>query len=376
MTFHVFLPSLDRMTSAESYDTVHVNGNKKIRERVKKITIADVAREAGVSRQTVSRVLNDKSEIRPSTRESVMQVIERLGYSPSGIARGLATNKTLTVGLVVPDITNPFFPEIARGVEDVVREHDYEMFLCNSVEDPEREEHVLRALEDKRVDGAIICSSRLPDGQLFPRLRQQRAAVLVNRLAPPELAGTVRVQDAEGTEQAVNHLLAGGHRVIGFLCGPSNSHSAKERARGFEAALSAGEHRLDRDLMCPCPPNPEGGYEVALALLSEHTGIDGLVCYNDLVAVGALRACAKLGLRVPDDVAVVGCDDIMVAGLLSPALTTLRVPKYEIGASAARMLLDRIGERRGKSEVVLRPELIVRESAPQAGPSERIKGGE
>jgi LacI family transcriptional regulator len=352
-----------------------VSGNKGVRERVNKITIADVAREAGVSRQTVSRVLNDKSEIRASTRESVMQVIERLGYSPSGIARGLATNKTLTVGLVVPDITNPFFPEIARGVEDVVRKHGYEMFLCNSVEDPGREEHVLRALEDKRVDGAIICSSRLPDERLFPRLRQQRAAVLVNRLAPPELAGTVRVEDAEGTEQAVNHLLAGGHHVIGFLCGPSNSHSAKERARGFEAALSAGEYRLDRDLMRPCPPNPEGGYEAALALLSEHSGIDGLVCYNDLVAVGALRACAKLGLRVPDDVAVVGCDDIMVAGLLSPALTTLRVPKYEIGASAARMLLDRIGERRGKSEVLLRPELIVRESAPQAGPSERIKGG-
>jgi LacI family transcriptional regulator, galactose operon repressor len=176
------------MTSAESYDTVHVSGNKEIRERVKKITIADVAREAGVSRQTVSRVLNDKSEIRPSTRESVMRVIERLGYSPSGIARGLATNKTLTVGLVVPDITNPFFPEIARGVEDVVRKHGYEMFLCNSVEDPGHEEHVLRALEDKRVDGAIICSSRLPDGRLFPHLRQQRAAVLVNRLAPPELA--------------------------------------------------------------------------------------------------------------------------------------------------------------------------------------------
>jgi LacI family transcriptional regulator len=363
------------MTSAESYDTVHVSGDKGVRERVNKITIADVAREAGVSRQTVSRVLNDKSEIRASTRESVMQVIERLGYSPSGIARSLATNKTLTVGLVVPDITNPFFPEIARGVEDVVRERGYEMFLCNSVEDPGREEHVLRALEDKRVDGTIICSSRLPDGRLFPRLRQQRTAVLVNRLAPPELAGTVRVEDAEGTEQAVNHLLAGGHRVIGFLCGPSNSHSAKERARGFEAALSAGEYRLDQDLMRPCPPNLDGGYEAALALLSEHSGIDGLVCYNDLVAVGALRACIELGLRVPDDVAVVGCDDIMVAGLLSPALTTLRVPKYEIGASAARMLLDRIGERRGKSEVLLRPKLIVRESAPQAGPSESVKEG-
>jgi LacI family transcriptional regulator len=355
-----------------------VSGNKwgHVREREQRITIADVAREAGVSRQTVSRVLNDKSEIRASTRESVMLVIERLGYSPSGIARSLATNKTLTVGLVVPDITNPFFPEIARGVEDVARERGYEMFLCNSVEDPGREESVLRALEDKRVDGTIICSSRLPDEHLFPRLRQQRAAVLVNRIAPPELAGTVRVEDAEGTVKAVNHLLDAGRGVIGFLCGPPNSHSARERARGYKTALSGANDGLDETLMHPCMPNPVGGYEVARALLSEHAGIDGLVCYNDLVAVGALRACAELGLQVPGDIAVVGCDDIMVASLLSPALTTLRVPKYEIGASAARMLLERISGRRGESEVVLQPELVVRESAPGMDLSEKAEGGE
>ena len=347
-----------------------------MRESARRITIADVAREAGVSRQTVSRVLNGKGEIRASTRESVMRVIERLGYSPSGIARSLATNKTLTVGLVVPDITNPFFPEIARGVEDVARERGYEMFLCNSGEDPEREDDVLRALQDKRVDGTIICSSRLSDERLFTRLRQQRAAVLVNRHAPSELAGTVRVDDAEGTFQAVDHLLAGGRCVIGFLCGPPTSRSGRERARGFKAALSAAGTGLDETLMRPCPPNPQGGYEEALALLSERPEIDGLVCYNDLVAVGALRACAGLGSRVPDDVAIVGCDDIMVAGLLSPALTTLRVPKYDIGATAARMLLDRISGRDGEDEVLLQPELVVRESAPGLDPSETAEGRE
>jgi LacI family transcriptional regulator len=333
------------------------------RERVNRITIADVAREAGVSRQTVSRVLNDKAEISTSTRESVMRVIERLGYSPSGVARSLATNRTLTVGLVVPDITNPFFPEIARGVEYVARERGYEMFLCNSVEDPDREENVLRALEDKRVDGTIICASRLPDGRLFPRLRGQRAAVLVNRLAPTELAGSVRVEDAEGTEQAVNHLRGSGRGVIGFLSGPPNSHSARERARGFQTALATADRNGGH--VRSCSPNPEGGYGAALALLSENGGIDALLCYNDLVAVGALRACAEIGLDVPRDVAVVGCDDIMFAGLLSPALTTLRVPKYDIGASAARMLLDRIGGRRGEDEILLRPELVVRASAPR-----------
>lgn len=330
-----------------------------------KITIADVAREAGVSRQTVSRVLNDKREISASTRESVMRVIERLGYRPSGIARSLATNKTLTVGLVVPDITNPFFPEIARGVEDVVRGRGYEMFLCNSVEDPGREERVLRALEDKRVDGTIICSSRLPEERLLPRLRRQRAVVLVNRMAPSELAGSVRVEDAEGTEQAVKHLLDSGRHVIRFLGGPPNSHSARERIRGFETTIAAEGGEPDPDLTYPCPPNPEGGYQAALALLSAQPEIDGLVCYNDLVAVGVLRACDELGLRVPDDLAIVGCDDIMFAGLLSPSLTTLRVPKYDLGANAARMLLERIGGRDGENEILLKPVLIVRESAPR-----------
>jgi len=325
-----------------------------------------VAREAGVSRQTVSRVLNGKAEISASTRESVMKVIERLGYRPSGVARGLATNRTLAIGLVVPDIANPFFPEIARGAEDTLRRQGYEMFLCNTIEDPELEKAVLSALEDKRVDGTIVCSSRLPDEELYPRLRRQQAVVLVNRPAAPDLAGSVCVDDASGTAQAVHHLLSAGREVIGFLSGPPRSHSGKERLKGYQAALSMAGRELEPGLMVPCTPNPEGGYDAARYLLSERHDINGLICYNDLVAVGALRACAELDLRVPDDVSVVGCDDIMIASLVSPALTTLRVPKYEIGSEAARMLLDRIAGRYDQTEVVLEPELVVRMSAPSA----------
>ena len=328
-----------------------------------------MAREAGVSRQTVSRVLNGKAEISASTRESVTKVIDRLGYRPSGIARGLATNSTLTAGLVVPDIANPFFPEIARGVEDTLRSRGYEMFLCNTIEDPDLEKAVLSALEDKRVDGTIVCSSRLPEDELFSRLRRQQAVVLVNRPAPPDLAGSVCVDDAFGTAQAVRHLLSAGREVIGFLSGPPRSHSGKERTRGFKAALSMAGRELKSDLMVPCPPNPEGGYDVTRYLLSERHDIDGLICYNDLVAVGALRSCAELGLRVPDDVSVIGCDDILIASLISPALTTLRAPKYEIGSEAARMLLDRLAGNHDRTEVVLTPELVVRISAPRSNSS-------
>lgn len=190
--------------------------------------------------------------------------------------------------------------------------------------------------------------------------------MLVNRPAPPEVAGSVRMDDAFGTAQAVRHLLDSGCKVIGLLAGPPNSHSGKERTRGFEAVHSAASRGLEPGLVVPCIPNSEGGYEAALSLLSAHPAIDGLVCYNDLVAVGALRACAELGLGVPDDVALVGCDDIMVAGLVSAALTTFRAPRYEIGAHAVRMILDHIVGRREQAEMVLEPELVVRDRAPRA----------
>jgi len=327
-----------------------------------KVTIVDVAREADVSAQTVSRVINNKGEVSPATRTLVQDVIGRLGYRPNSIARGLVTNRTSTFGLVVPDIANPFFPEIARGAEDTARARGYSIFLCNTGEVPEREVEVLQALEDKQVEGVILCSSRLPDERLLPRLSRHRAVVLVNRAIPGELAGTVRVEDAQGARMALEHLLANGCRVIGFLAGPPISHSARERLRGYREALEAAGRTVDPHLTVPCTPFSEGGYEAATQLLSARPELDALVCYNDLVAVGALRACADLGRRVPDDIAIVGCDDIPLAELVTPALTTLRVSKYDIGRAATLMLLERILGRTDQGEICLQPELIVRAS--------------
>jgi LacI family transcriptional regulator len=328
------------------------------------VTIVDVAREANVSTQTVSRALNNKGEISLETRQRVLEVVERLGYRPNSIARGLATNRTLALGLVVPDITNPFFSELARGVEDVALEHSYNVFLCNTIEDPKREVTMLGLLEDKRVDGVILCSSRLPDEQLLPLLRRHKAVVLVNRPAPPEVAGIVDVDDADGSRQAVQHLLAAGRQILGLLSGPPAAHSSWARSEGFAAGLMAAGRPVYPALIRHCTPYLEGGYQTARALLAEHPEVDGLVCFNDLVAIGALQACAELGRRVPADVAIVGCDDILLAGLVTPALTTLRVSKPAIGAHAVHMLLDRLQGRDGQAEVVVTPELIVRASAP------------
>lgn len=332
---------------------------------VERVTMSDVAREAGVSLMTVSRVVNDKGEVSQSTRERVLDVIARMGYRPSGIARGLATKRTGTLGLVVPDVANPFFSEVARGAEHVAYAEGYNVFLCNTEEDTERELAVLQSLEEKRVDGLVVCSSRLEDVELGEALAYHHAVVLVNRRLEENRVGTVLLDDRTGGKIATEHLLQGGHRAVGFLSGPRASRSGRERAEGFRAALTSLMVPSDPRWSVHCSPMVEGGYQTGVDLLAAHPRLTALLCYNDLVAVGALQACAALARRVPEDVAVVGFDDIPLAALVTPSLTTCHVPRYDLGARAVRLLLNQIqGCREDCSEIVLQPELVVRESAP------------
>ncbi len=327
-------------------------------------TIADVAREAGVSRQTVSRALNNKGEISSDTLHRVREVIERLDYRPSSIARGLATHRTLTIGLVVPDIANPFFADIGRGADDAAHAAGYSLLLCNTVEDPGREAALLRLLEQRDVDGVVLCSSRLPEDELADLVNHHAAAVLVNRILPGH--SSVCVDDSWGAGVMVRHLLAGGRRTIGCLAGPSISYSGRERARGYAEAMTAAGRDSAPALTVRCPSlDLEGGRRAALSLLFERPNVDAIVCHNDLVALGALRACAELGRRVPQDVAVAGADDIMLAALVTPSLTTLRIDRLALGAIASQMLLNQLGGTLdGCINQLLRPELVVRESAP------------
>ncbi|MBA3822716.1 MAG: LacI family DNA-binding transcriptional regulator [Ktedonobacterales bacterium] len=328
------------------------------------VTITDVARAAAVSVQTVSRALNNKGEISPTTRDRIVAIAEQLGYRRNAIARGLVTNRSMTLGLLVPDIANPFFPDIARGIEDRALANGYNVFLCNTVEDPNREAAVLALLEEKRVDGIILCSARLTDDRLLPLLRRHRAVVLVNHPAPPEVAASVRVDDAAGTQQAVRHLHATQRTPIAFLAGPAHAHSSQQRTVAYRQTLAELGMALDPTLLRQCAPDAEGGYQAARALLAGTTPVPALLCYNDLVAVGALQACREAGLRVPDDVAIIGCDDIALARLITPALTTLRVDKSAIGAAAFGLLLARIEGDGTDAEVVFTPELVLRASAP------------
>ncbi len=330
--------------------------------RLSKTTLQDVARDAGVSAMTVSRVVNEQPGVKPSTRRHVEGVIKRLGYRPNIVARGLKASHSNTLGLLVPDVTNPYFPSLVRGAEDVAFEAGYTLLLHNVIEDREREAAALTMFEERRVDGVIVCSPRLPEDRLYDHLARHASAVVVNRRAPADLAGSVRVDHEVGARLAARHLLDHGHQTIAVLAGPKESSAGVERLEGIRAELGLDGLEIPGERIVSCPPTMEGGAAAARDLLERVPNVDAVLCFNDLVATGTLLTARQKGLSVPYDLSVVGYDDIAYARMFSPALTTLRVPTYDIGAHAMRMLLSRMNGEQRTISIVVQPELIIRES--------------
>jgi LacI family transcriptional regulator len=342
-----------------------------------RVTMSEVAKRAGVSLMTVSRVINNKDDVSIETRQRVWHVIETLGYRPSAIARSLATKQTRTIGLVIPDVSNPFFADITRGVERLAYAQGYHVFLCNSEEKPQRELALIQSLEEKRVDGFILCSSRLDEEQLSTILMRLPPAVLVNRQLTTENCKqieSVLLDDEKSSYEATKFLIEKGHNNIGFLAGPTTSFSGRRRLQGYTSALREAEIQIQKEWILPCQPSVEGGDFATRQILSQSPQISALFCYNDLVAIGALQACHQNGgfhtgvnglrRRIPQDLAVVGHDDIPLAAQISPSLTTCRVPREEIGHQAALSLINQIqGNKHECSSIILNAELIVRESA-------------
>lgn len=327
-----------------------------------RITLAHVAEEAGVSVMTVSRVVNDRAGVGPATRHRVRRAIDELGYRPNIVARGLKAQRSRTLGLLVPDITNPYFPSIVRGAEDVAFAAGYTVLLNNVIEDVEREARALQAFEDRRVEGVVACSPRLPEERLHDLLGRHAAAVVINRGAPAHVAGSVRVDHEQGARLALRHLVAQGRTRLAVLAGPPTSYAGRERLQGLRSEGERHGLPLPEDHVVHGAPTLEGGLRAGRELLAMDVRLDGLVCFNDLVAAGALQALAEYGHAVPRDVAVVGYDDIPFARMFTPPLTTLHAPTYELGAHAMRMLLARMDGRQRTVNLVLEPELVVRAS--------------
>jgi LacI family transcriptional regulator len=312
----------------------------------------------------VSRAINDKGEISSQTRDKILHIADSMGYRPNSIARSLATRRTQNIGLVVPDVSNPFFANIARGIEDAAHQANYNVFLCNTDENVERETSAIHSLEAQRVDGIILCSSRLSGQQLCRLAERYQPLVLVNRQIDDPQTGCVCVDDGKGALEATNYLLRLGHRNIGFLAGPTASHSGRARQQGYRQAMQAQNRAISPDWQEHCAPQVEGGRTAALALLTRAPKVTALLAYNDLVAVGALRACAELDRRVPEDCAIVGCDDVLLAALVSPALTTVHIPTYNLGQQALGLLLDLINEKEPPAKpIIVSPHLVIRDSS-------------
>lgn len=321
-------------------------------------TLTDVAAAAGVSTMTASRVMNGRGGASEETRARVLAAAARLAYRPNSFAKGLKGDRSYTVGIVVPDIGNPFFPEIIKGAELAARARGFTLLTCNVVEDPEREAEVLATLLDRRVDGVIVCSARLEDRRLQQAIERHRAAVLINRPMPRRVAGTIEIDFRTGLAAATRLLIARGRRRIAYIGGPPTSYSGRMRRAGILDALT--EHGLDLVAEETSTPDLEGGIAAARRLAEPGTEIDAVLCYNDLIAIGALSVIREAGLAVPGDIAVLGCDDILPARLVNPPLSTIHVAKQDLGDAAMRMLIDRIEGRSLQHSIVIEPELVER----------------
>lgn len=321
-------------------------------------TLTDVAAAAGVSTMTASRVMNGRGGASADTRTRVLAAAASLNYRPNSFARGLKGDRSYTVGIVVPDIGNPFFPEIIKGAELAARARGFTLLTCNVVEDPEREAEVLATLLERRVDGVIVCSARLEDKRLQQAIEPHRAAVLINRPMPRRIAGTIEIDFRTGLATATRQLIARGRRRIAYIGGPAASYSGRMRRAGIVDALA--ERGLDLAAEETTTPDLDGGIAAARRLSEGGTVIDALICYNDLIAIGAMSVIREAGLAVPRDVAILGCDDILPARLVNPPLSTVRVAKQDLGDAAMRMLIDRIEGRSLQHSIVIEPELIER----------------
>jgi LacI family transcriptional regulator, galactose operon repressor len=332
-----------------------------------KSSIREVAKRAGVSLGTVSNVLNRPEIVADETRERVKSAIAEIGFVRNGSARQLRAGTSRHIGLVVLDVANPFFTEVARGVEDLANQAGYVVILCNSDDSVDKENHYLHVLEEQRAQGVLITPVQ-SDASYLQRFRQRGiAVVLLDRPSRIKDLCSVAVDDVRGGELAAAHLLAAGHERIGFVHGPLSIRQIADRRRGVIRAVKAAG--LDPDhAIVDIPTHAQSsraGEECVEQLISARARPTAVFCANDLLALGLMRGLIKCGISIPGDIALVGYDDIEFASVLATPLTSIRQPKYELGRAATELLLDEANNPTSHEHkhIVYKPELIVRESS-------------
>ncbi|GLY32593.1 LacI family DNA-binding transcriptional regulator [Kineosporia sp. NBRC 101731] len=300
------------------------------------VTIRDVARAAGVSASTVSRALTVPGKVDENTRRRVLALADQLGYRPNRAARGLITGRTGNLGLLVPDLANPFFPGLVKGIQARALESDYQLFVVDTDENAAAEPELVRQLA-KQVDGMLLCSPRMRPGALREAIGLV-PTVLVNRALPK--ASSVTFADVDGAIRLVTHLAGLGHRSIGFIGGPAGSWSGAQRLRGVRVGCL--QESVELHELGPVPPTYEGGQACADGVLA--APVTAVIAYNDLVAIGLCQALAERSVPVPGRLSVTGFDDIPMAGMIRPSLTTVGMPLGEAGRAAVDLLLAQLAD--------------------------------
>jgi LacI family repressor for deo operon, udp, cdd, tsx, nupC, and nupG len=325
-------------------------------------SIKDIARIARVSHSTVSRALQNSSLVNPETAEKIRRIARESGYRASAVARGLVTRRTRTIGLVVTTVADPFAAEVVSGIEQAANDHGYSVFLADSNADPEREKKVVQALAERRVDGILVTSSRV--GALYlPLLSEMMVPiVLLNNQHPGTFVHSVMIGNLAGSRAAAGHLVELGHRRIAYIGDQFGYQSDTERVAGYREALTAAGIPIIEELVVRGDGKAEEAMRATEKLLALPDPPTAIFCYNDMTALGAMRTIREHGLRVPEDISVVGFDDLFIASYTAPPLTTVRQPMRRMGELAMECLVKLMSGEESAMTIDVEAELIVRES--------------
>jgi len=332
------------------------------------IRMKDIAQDLGVSVVTISKVLRNHQDISPETRERVLKRIKELGYRPNWAARSLVTGRSYLMGLVVPDLLHPFFAEVAKGASSILRKKGYSLVLSSSEEDPELERQEIEQLLGRGLDAFIIASTQARIESFREIEEQGKPYVLVDRRFSGLSASFVGVDDHAVGRMATEHLLSIGCRRIAYIGGRTTS-PAVQRLEGYREALTRAGHAIpDSYIICKAhgdEASDVSGYEAMQSLLELEPPIDGVFCFNDPMAMGAMKAIVERGKRIPEDIAIIGCGNLLYSPLLRVPLTSIDQQSHRIGEEAAKLALTLISGKRkpGKPKTILmEPKLVVRES--------------
>lgn len=333
-----------------------------------RITIKDIARELNISTSTVSRALADKWDVNPDTRKAVLELAEKWNYKPNPISLSLKQQSSLFVGIIIPEFVKSFFPEVIMGIESVLRPNGYHVLICQSNESPEIELINLKALESKMVDGFIISVTGKDNYTYFESLvKSNFPVVFFNRICPGLNTSQVVIDDYKWAYEAVKHLINSGHKRIAHLSGPEDLELAFNRKRGYIDALKEYGLEIDDKLIIPCGIQMERGVMGAHCILNMENRPDAIFAINDPVAIGAMKTLQRNGVKIPEDMAIVGFTESKMAMIVEPNLTSIEQPTFEMGKIAAELLLEQMKNKGDEpippKKIVLEARLNIRESS-------------